>query len=184
MRSRATAGRSVPPAAATAGRGIITIDRYVTTSQRTHQLTRQLPASATGIRPGSGDLSHGVYSPRRAVSATRRHTRRTALGDAGVRHCRDHLQLDPHHPPLAAHSSAWATASHPLLRHFTRFDLGVLHLEYRSGRSGSTLFPLYYVVVIISALWFGVSGAFTTAGIIQPFICYFPTRSADTTPLF
>ena len=35
------------------------------------------------------------------------------------------------------------------------------------GEMGSSLFPLYYLIVIISALWFGVSGAFTTAGLIS-----------------
>ncbi len=35
------------------------------------------------------------------------------------------------------------------------------------GEIGSPLFPLYYVIVIISALWFGVSGAFTAAGMIS-----------------
>ena len=34
------------------------------------------------------------------------------------------------------------------------------------GEMGSSLFPLYYLIVIISALWFGVAGAFTSAGLI------------------
>jgi len=35
------------------------------------------------------------------------------------------------------------------------------------GEVGSALFPLYYVIIIISALWFGVSGAFSAAAAIS-----------------
>lgn len=37
------------------------------------------------------------------------------------------------------------------------------------GAVGSALFPLYYIVIIISALWFGVSGSFAMAGVISAF---------------
>ena len=35
------------------------------------------------------------------------------------------------------------------------------------GEIGSPLFPFYYVVIIISALWFGVSGVLSAAGLIS-----------------
>jgi serine phosphatase RsbU (regulator of sigma subunit) len=51
-----------------------------------------------------------------------------------------------------------------------------------SGGGGSPLFPLYYVVVLVGALWYGVPGALGTAGAVAVFYLPVLYRLSDSDP--